>query len=714
MSASRTSRLGPVSKLSPRAQRLISLALLCAGMTALWGALQNDSDSWVHEVERFSEDWRLRQGRLAEWDPRLCFVAIDQPTYQDLYSAEERRRDPALRLASENWPWSREVWALAIERLIEGGARVVALDLIFANEGVGDDRLSEVVRKHAGKVVLAADVAVTEGDRGSQTKLLLPSASVLPAGAVHPLADRRVGLIKQYPDLPGMVVRRTRYERDPEALELAPDAPSESFSLRILHQAGLEPRTPSGAGVLHRFRYSERAGPRRLPQVPLHQILHTPTWGSNYVAKDFFRDKLVVIGPGADIFHDEHRTPFGENMLGPMVHLNVLNAALKNQFLQEATPLTGLLLTVWAGITAWLLSWGFSKLLTRFLVACAALLAYAGLVFLLYNSIDLFIPLLAPAVTLSSCTLLGLVWDFSLAWREKTQLRRTLERYVSKDVVRELLDNPQTYLNSLVGVRKPVAILFSDVRGFTSMTEGMNAADLVKQLNEYFQVMVDIVVRNRGRLDKFIGDAVMADWGSFVTGGVRVDCERTVRSALEMRLALRELNDRWVLDGFQPLAIGIGVNLGDVIVGNLGSEVKMEVSVIGDAVNLASRLEGLTKEYQLDLLLGETVAEQVKGAFVLRSVDLVQVKGKTKPVAVFTIPPDAGEGASSPEWLRLHEEGIRLYRAREFQAAAEVFGRAQALNPKDDLLRIYIDRCAQLLAAPPGPEWSGVYQMTRK
>lgn len=714
MSASSNSRWRLVSKLTPRAQRLISLALLCAGMTALWTVLQNDRDSWVHEVERFSEDWRLRQGRLAEWDPRLCFVAIDQPTYQDLYSAEERRADPALRLASENWPWSREVWALAIERLIEGGARVVALDLIFANEGAGDDRLRAVIQKHADKVVLAADIAVTEGDRGSQTKLLLPSPSVLPSGAVHPLGDHRVGLIKQYPDLPGMVVRRTRYERDPEALDLAPEAPSESLSLRILHQAGLEPRTPPGAGGLHRFRYAVRAGDNRLPQIPLHQILHTPTWGSNYVSRKFFQDKLVIIGPGADIFHDEHRTPFGENMLGPMVHLNVLNAALRNQYLQEATPLTSLLLTVWAGITAWLLGWGFSKLLTRFLVACASLLAYAGLVFLLYNRIDLFLPLLAPIVTLSSCTLLGLVWDFSLAWREKTQLRRTLERYVSKDVVRELLDNPQTYLNSLVGVRKPVAILFSDVRGFTSMTEAMNAADLVKQLNEYFQVMVDIVVRNRGRLDKFIGDAVMADWGSFVTGGLRTDCERTVRSALEMRLALKKLNARWLQEGFQPLAIGIGLNLGDVIVGNLGSEVKMEVSVIGDAVNLASRLEGLTKEYHLDLLLGETVAEQVKESFVLRSVDLVQVKGKTKPVAVFTIPPEVAEGSTVPEWLRLHEEGIRLYRAREFQKAKEAFGRARELNPEDAMLALYLERCAQLIASPPGSDWSGVYQMTRK
>ena len=264
------------------------------------------------------------------------------------------------------------------------------------------------------------------------------------------------------------------------------------------------------------------------------------------------------------------------------------------------------------------------------------------------------------------------------------------------------------------GAVRCIVILFSDIRGYTSISEQLTAQQMVKQLNEYFQEMVNIVVQNRGRLDKFIGDAVMADWGSFVTGGTRTDCERVVRSALEMRVALERLNTRWVTEGSRPLAIGIGINLGDVIVGNLGSEVKMEVSIIGDAVNLASRLESLTKEYHLDLLLGETVAAQVRDLCVLRSVDLVQVKGKTQPVAVFTIPTESGEGKVVPGWLPLYEEGIQLYRRREFQKAADVFARARLLCPEDYLMQLYGERCEQLVAQPPGPEWSGVYQMTKK
>ena len=714
MSASSQATLSLWARTTPRAKRLSTMALLCVGMTALWAGLQQQTASWVREVEYFSEDWRLRQGRLAPLDPRVCFVAIDQPSYRELYSDDERARDPGLALASENWPWSREVWALAIERLITGGARVVALDIVFATGGRGDDRLRAVLEKYSDRVVLAADVLAGESDRGSGATLILPPSSILPVPQNrHPLADHRLGLIKQYPDLPGAIIRRTRFDGGPEVGEVTgPEVKAESFSSRILHQAGIEPRIPSPEG-LHRFRYA--AGPGQAVRlVPLHQILHTPSWEANYLTNHFFKDKLVIVGPSAEIFHDEHRTPFGENMLGPEVHLNILNAALQNQFLQEADPRTSQLLTFWAGLTAWLLTWRFAKLLQRFLVACVALAFYGGMVLLLYNRSDLLIPIVVPTATLCSGTLLGLVWDFSLAWREKAQLRRTLERYVSKDVVRELLDNPQTYLNSLVGVRKPVAILFSDVRGFTSMTEEMNAAVLVKQLNEYFQEMVNIVVQNRGRLDKFIGDAVMADWGSFVTGGTRTDCERVVRSALEMRVALERLNTRWVTEGSRPLAIGIGINLGDVIVGNLGSEVKMEVSIIGDAVNLASRLESLTKEYHLDLLLGETVAAQVRDLCVLRSVDLVQVKGKTQPVAVFTIPTESGEGKVVPGWLPLYEEGIQLYRRREFQKAADVFARARLLCPEDYLMQLYGERCEQLVAQPPGPEWSGVYQMTKK
>jgi adenylate cyclase len=269
-------------------------------------------------------------------------------------------------------------------------------------------------------------------------------------------------------------------------------------------------------------------------------------------------------------------------------------------------------------------------------------------------------------------------------------------------------------LNTLVGVRKPVTILFSDVRGFTSMTEGADPTLLVLQLNEYFKEMVRIVFVQHGSLDKFIGDAVMALWGSITTQGVEKDAQHAVASALAMKKALAQLNVNWQQRGMKELAFGIGINHGDVIVGNLGSEEKMEVSVIGDAVNLASRLEALTKEYRLDLLVGEAMVPLVQNRFVLRTVGSVQVKGKTIPVRIFTVMADKEAGERPPAWLPRYEEGIKLYRQRQFAEAEEIFLECVRAAPDDHLSKVYLDECRDLIAHPPGLDWNTVVVMKSK
>jgi adenylate cyclase len=298
---------------------------------------------------------------------------------------------------------------------------------------------------------------------------------------------------------------------------------------------------------------------------------------------------------------------------------------------------------------------------------------------------------------------------------EKRRIRRTLERYVSRDVVKELLDNPQTYFNALGGVRKPVTILFSDVRGFTTLTENADSAALVKQLNEYFEEMVSLVFAHQGSLDKFIGDAVMAVWGNIVSHGAARDAHNAVATALAMKRSLKKLNEDWKARGMLELAFGIGLNHGEVIVGNLGSSEKMELTVIGDSVNLASRLEGLTKEYHLDLLLGESMAKLVGDQYILRLVDCVQVKGKTKPVDVYTVMGEgAGQTVSLPLWLARYEEGVRLYRSRKFQEAAALFEECHRRDPEDYLSEMYLKRCAALIETPPDESWNGVFVMTKK
>ncbi|MBL9170704.1 MAG: CHASE2 domain-containing protein [Verrucomicrobiales bacterium] len=695
--------------------RLWIMAGICAGCTVLFSFLfVLLPESYLYEIEVYSQDLRLRLGQRAPVDPRLAFVAIDQPSYNQDYPDAESRRNRAIELICQRYPWPREIWAIAIERLIQAGAKVVALDIVFAGETEADEKLKAVLDRYPNQVVVGANyVSLEESEGKNYDTLQYPPASVIDPGTNHPMQDLRIGLIRTERDADG-AIRRIAFQKGGDiASVVPPEVTIESFAGRILRQAGRADMILPGTES-HRFRYAAKPN-QGFARVPFIDLFHPMVLEKNYNPKGYFKDKIVIIGPAASIFHDEHRTPFGgEVMLGPEIHLNFLSAALNSQFLKEATFATNLALTAWGGLVAWLFSWRFPRLFQRFSLSILCVTLYLLTAQFLYDYADLFIAVVAPVAVLLTSGSVGLVYDFAQARREKAQLRRTLERYVAKDVVRELLDNPQTYLNSLVGVRKPVTILFSDIRGFTSLTEGANAALLVKQLNEYFQEMVGTVVKNRGRLDKFIGDAVMADWGSFVSGGVATDAERAVLTALQMREGLKKLNLAWQASGLQPLAFGLGINHGEVIVGNLGSEEKMEVSVIGDAVNLASRLESLTKQYHLDLLLGESVASFVRERFTLRSVDFVRVQGKTKPVEVFTIPPQAADQKLDLDWLRHYEKGVVLYRQRNFQAAIEAFQESLRLEPQDELTPIYLERCEKLLNSPPPEGWSGVFETSKK
>jgi len=565
--------------------------------------------------------------------------------------------------------------------------------------------------------VMGANISELSRQGGVGTRTItFPTDGVLSYTNLNtPWADPRIGFVNVFDDGDG-VIRRAVFRMDSRTsfAMLPPGAEMRSLAARAIGMYG-RPELLPPSGVARRFRYTARPG-QGYPAHPLESLFLPQHWTNNFQSGAFFKDKIVIIGPAANIFHDAHATPFRDptEMLGPEIHLNIVAAALRGEFLGETSPRINLLLIIAGGVVAWLLASWLRKPVVRLVVAVLGVLGYFGLCWLLYNYANLVVLAVAPAISLGVSSLTVFAYDFTLERKERQRTRRTLERYVSKDVVREVLDNPQTYLSALGGVRRPVTILFSDVRGFTTLTEGADPAALVTQLNEYFKEMVEIVFAQHGSLDKFIGDAVMALWGSITSEGIARDAEHAVASALEMRRALGKLNTNWKERGMPELGFGIGINHGDVIVGNLGSEQKMEVSVIGDPVNLASRLESLTKEYKLDLLLGESVAALVRDRFVLRTVDSVQVKGKTKPVHVFTVAADKQAAELAPSWLDSYERGIEWYRSRRFAEGVELFRQVLSVVPEDYLAQLYLKRCEELVAHPPPPEWDTVFVMKSK
>jgi len=291
------------------------------------------------------------------------------------------------------------------------------------------------------------------------------------------------------------------------------------------------------------------------------------------------------------------------------------------------------------------------------------------------------------------------------------RIRSTMARYMSPEIADQLLASGESILG---GNDQKASILFSDVRNFTTMSEALGARETVSMLNEYFERMVDVVLTHKGVLDKFIGDAVMALFGVPFNG--EHDADDAVKVANAMFVALRLLNQERHAGGKAPIGIGVGISTGIVVVGNIGSTKRMEYTAIGDSVNLASRLESATKYYGVGVLISEFTKAELTSKTLLREIDLLRVKGKHEPVAIFEAMDHLTE-ETFPDLTRAVEryaEGIRLYRERAFKDARAAFHATLAINPADRPSRLYIERCEHFLEAPPPPDWDGVWTMTSK
>jgi len=292
------------------------------------------------------------------------------------------------------------------------------------------------------------------------------------------------------------------------------------------------------------------------------------------------------------------------------------------------------------------------------------------------------------------------------------RVRTTMARYMSKEVADQLLAAGESELGGKV---QHVSILFSDVRSFTSIAESLGARETVSMLNEYFEDMVDVILNNGGILDKYIGDAIMALFGAPFSG--EHDADNAVKVANDMLVALRALNERRAAGGKKPITVGIGVNSGDAIVGSIGSTKRMEYTVIGDSVNLASRLEGANKFYGTNILVSDITVGELKNVPPrMREIDLIRVKGKDQPVAVHEVL-GYHTAATFPNMegaLGAFADGLAAYRARDWTKAIACFEAALKANAGDTPSRIYLDRCRHYLAVPPGDGWDGVWVMIEK
>lgn len=294
-----------------------------------------------------------------------------------------------------------------------------------------------------------------------------------------------------------------------------------------------------------------------------------------------------------------------------------------------------------------------------------------------------------------------------MAQKNERRVRNIFQKYVPKDVIDSIFENPE---DMLVGDDRVLAILFSDIRDFTTISEGMQPTELVASLNKYFSLMVDLILNQHGIVDKYIGDAIMAFFGAPVSR--KDDAVRAVSAALDMHDVLKVFNKQQRENGYPDFRIGVGINYGVVTVGNIGSDKKMDYTVIGDMVNLASRLEGLTKEYKQSIIISKSVFLKARTQFPCRLVDKVMAKGKTHGETIYTAKKQISK-AEERAW-KLHHGGIKFYQEGVFEKAKKQFQNVRRLLPDDYIAAMYIKRCNYYIANPPGPQWNGVTKMTHK
>jgi adenylate cyclase len=265
---------------------------------------------------------------------------------------------------------------------------------------------------------------------------------------------------------------------------------------------------------------------------------------------------------------------------------------------------------------------------------------------------------------------------------------------------------------SLEGESRELTVLFSDVRGFTTISEGLDPTQLTQLMNEYLTPMTHVIHQHRGTIDKYMGDAIMAFWGAPLHDPQHA--RHALLAGMEMLAKLEALQDHFKAKGWPPIKAGVGLNTGEMTVGNMGSEFRLAYTVMGDAVNLGSRLEGLTKEYGVQIMVSEFTRAAVPD-FVYRELDRVRVKGKDRPVAIFEpICAQGDEPAGLLEELALYDVALCSYREQAWQQAAEQFAQLQTLHPQRYLYQVYAKRITYLRESPPGPDWDGSFTFTSK
>jgi adenylate cyclase len=681
-------------------------------------------------LENLTVDWRFQQraSRDPDADPRLLLVKIDQFSLTQLGA----------------WPWSRALHGDFCSLLAPADPSVVAFDILFTeprDPPADDQHLAEGMAKPRAVVsgaMFTHDKIPPEKNWGKTAPLTHIEGDISQIGgaeaALYPIpAVRQASLfafvnsdptsadgIRRRLPLVGRVGRDVFPGLSLQILCQYWKVPPDQVRIRLGHD--IELPTPDGLKsipidahgemwVNYRNKnsftavsYAELAGAlfqHEVKQQPLPP--HLPA----------IAGKILLVGQTEPGLSDMGPSPLDAQSPLVMVHMNALDNILRGDYLR-IVPVLPIALG-WLALS-WLTLFYLNEksILFSVLVPTVCIGLYLVAATVAFAKDSLLLPIAWPVALFVAVHAGSNLLRWLKEQQSRQQIRDVFASYIAPGVMERLLKHPENI--RLGGVRQPVTTLFSDIRGFTTFSETVGEVELVFQLNEYFEKMVGCVNRYRGTLHKYIGDAVMAAWGDVIPETPAADAARAVRSALAMRAELILLNEGWAAQNRTQFKIGIGLNHGNVLVGNIGAVQRREFTLIGDAVNVASRLEGVTKEYRTDIAIGESLHDLVHDQFLMRTVGLIQVKGKKQGLRVFEVLDDLQEplGLWPADWVARYEQGIQAYLSRQFAEAYAIFETCLQERPNDFCSQLYLERCSVLFHRPPPEDWDGTHIMETK
>ena len=670
-------------------------------------------------IDRGLGDKLLFPPGVPEPMPDLVFLGIDEDSLtlqglgDDLIESDEN-----LSRMIERFPWDRRVYANALEKLLDAGARMVVIDLIFSesSEPEADEELVRVFKKYADRIVIASSIAPMSGD-GAGFMLLEPNSMFLDMDpAPH------YGYVNFRPDQDDGLVRVARYST---TLTEENDIPAIVGEKRIQSLAGAviealgKPAPPSHAYI--RFstvkkKYDEDTGGQLsdnraseiYPPISMRSVFIPDDWQYRYHSGKYFKDKIILIGPAFARFQDSHQTSVGQ-LFGPQLHLQAIASGLRTNFAYRPFgEWRGWV--VWTGIAGALVAALLINRVHRPLIALSSTALIVGGAFVATWAYARWgATWLGPtpfAMSMFVGAVSGQTFDLVSERLERSRLHHQFRRFVSRDVADSLVNDPSIYKLAALGRKRKVVVVFSDIRGFTSLSEQVSPEQLFSLLNEYLSAMVRIIFENKGTLDKFIGDAILAHWGA-LDDGKESDFANSALAATQAMIAeLDRLNADWKSRGLPVLGIGIGLHLGEVLAGEIGSEQRTEFGVIGDAVNLASRLEGMTKAFSCPWLAsGQFIAAADAGGR-LRRIARVRVKGREEPVDLWT--------TARCEVSRLsYASALEKFEAGDFDAAHGLIEQYLEQYKDDSVAHHLLVHIQSFREARPA-DWDGIIRFLEK